>query len=233
MQDDETKVPSMEIEAQFNLIAKEYDCNRKKFIPCFEDYYRTTTKFLAARIGMPKRVLDLGAGTGLLSYFWYQQCPNSEYVLVDIADEMLEIARKRFSGIDTVSYQTADYAEKFPRGDFDAVISALSIHHLENEAKTKLFAQIYTALPSGGIFVNYDQFCAGQAELNGWYDAYWETQLAQSGLTDRDIALWKERRKLDRECSVEEEINMLRQSRFKTVECVYSCQKFSVLIAIK
>ena len=29
----------MSIEAQFNLIAKEYDANRKKFIPCFNDYY--------------------------------------------------------------------------------------------------------------------------------------------------------------------------------------------------
>ena len=24
----------MNIEAQFNLIAEEYDCNRRKFIPC-------------------------------------------------------------------------------------------------------------------------------------------------------------------------------------------------------
>ena len=26
------------IEDQFNLIAEEYDMNRRKFIPCFEDY---------------------------------------------------------------------------------------------------------------------------------------------------------------------------------------------------
>lgn len=26
---------TMNIEAQFNLIAEEYDCNRRKFIPCF------------------------------------------------------------------------------------------------------------------------------------------------------------------------------------------------------
>lgn len=78
----------MNIEAQFNLIAEEYDRNRKKFIPCFDDYYKNTTRFIVSNIIKPKRILDLGAGTGLLSYFWYQHCPESEYVLVDIADDM-------------------------------------------------------------------------------------------------------------------------------------------------
>jgi tRNA (cmo5U34)-methyltransferase len=54
-----------------------------------------------------------------------------------------------------------------------------------------------------------------------------------SGLTKEDIALWRERQKLDRECSVEQEETMLRECGFQTVQCVYSCQKFSVLAAIK
>ena len=36
----------MNIEEQFNRIAQEYDANRKKFIPCFTDYYENTTKFI-------------------------------------------------------------------------------------------------------------------------------------------------------------------------------------------
>lgn len=223
----------MNIEEQFNLIAQEYDANRKKFIPCFDDCYISTTKFIASNIAVPKRVLDLGAGTGLLSYFWYCHFPATEYVLVDIADDMLQIARKRFSGIDTVSYQTVDYSKELPVQDFDAIVSALSIHHLENMDKEKLFKRIYDKLPEGGLFVNYDQFCAGQADMDDWFDSYWESQLAESGLTEHDIALWKERRKLDRECSVEEETEMLGKCGFKTVKCVYSYQKFSVIAAIK
>ena len=157
----------MTIESQFNLIAQEYDANRKKFIPCFDDYYISTTKFIASNIAEPKRVLDLGAGTGLLSYFWYRHFPISEYVLVDIADDMLQVARKRFAGIDTVSYQVADYSKELPVQDFDVIVSALSIHHLENRDKEKLFERIYDKLPEGGLFVNYDQFCAGQAGMDG------------------------------------------------------------------
>lgn len=223
----------MNIEEQFNLIAEEYDINRRKFIPCFEDYYKNTTKFIVSNIEEPKRILDLGAGTGLLSYFWYRHFPASEYVLVDIADDMLHVARKRFAGIDHVSYLVADYNREIPEQDFDVIVSALSIHHLENVDKETLFDRIYDKLPEGGLFVNYDQFCAGQAEMDNWFDTYWENQLADSGLTEHDIELWKERRKLDKECSVEEEMAMLGKSGFQSIKCVYSYQKFSVIIAIK
>ena len=222
-----------DMEKQFNLIAEEYDVNRRRFIPCFEEYYAGTTQFIAANIPQPRRILDLGAGTGLLAYYWYQQFPASEYVLVDIAEEMLNVARRRFAGLDNVSCRVMDYTAGLPEEDFDVIVSALSIHHLEDGAKEKLFAEICRKLPKGGLFVNYDQFCAGQEPLDRWFDSYWEEQLAHSGLSDKDIELWRERRKLDRECSVEEEIEMLRRCGFSVVKCVYSCRKFSVIAAVK
>lgn len=223
----------MNIEEQFNLVAKEYDNNRKKFIPCFDEYYEHTTEFIASNIEKPKRILDLGAGTGLLSYFWYKHFPESEYVLVDIADDMLNIARERFSGLENVSYKVLDYSREFPDGKFDIIASALSIHHLTHEDKKELFSRIYNRLPDGGKFVNYDQFCADSVEMNTWFDSYWEHQLENGELTEKDITLWKERRKLDKECSVEKEMDMLRKCNFKDIECVYSNQKFSVIVAIK
>ncbi|MCI8388882.1 MAG: class I SAM-dependent methyltransferase [Clostridiales bacterium] len=223
----------MNIEEQFNIIANEYDKNRRKFIHCFDDYYENTTKFIIYNIAKPMRVLDLGAGTGLLTYYWYQQCPSAEYVLVDIADEMLNIARKRFCGIDNISYMTLDYSKQLPSDDFDAIISALSIHHLSDSDKQKLFKKIYNKLPKNGIFINYDQFCAEQYEMNRWFNSYWEKQLSVSGLTEHDIELWKERRKLDRECSVEKEVQMLSDCGFEAVKCIYSSQKFAVIAAIK
>lgn len=223
----------MDIERQFNQIAHEYDNNRKRFIPCFDDFYINSTNFILSNMDAPGRVIDLGAGTGLLSYFWYQRYPAAEYILIDIADEMLKVARKRFDGIENVLYQVKDYTAELPGVDFDTVISALSIHHLEDEIKRKLFLKIYDNLPDGGVFVNYDQFCAGQPKMNEWYDSYWENQLYHSGLTKKDIELWKERRKLDRECSVEQEVDYLKDCGFANVKCIYAYQKFAVIAAVK
>ncbi|MDE6149735.1 MAG: class I SAM-dependent methyltransferase [Ruminococcus sp.] len=223
----------MSISEQFNLIAKEYDINRKRFIPCFDDFYISTTNFLTANITTPERILDLGAGTGLLSAFWLQHFPKAEYVLVDIADEMLEVAKERFNGLNNISYQNLDYSKGFPDYDFDVIISALSVHHLDNENKAELFESIYNKLPQGGLFINYDQFCADSEQMSMWFNTYWEGQLKNSGLTDADIKLWYERRKLDRECSAEEEINMLKECNFSEVNLIYSNQKFSVIAAVK
>lgn len=81
--------------------------------------------------------------------------------------------------------------------------------------------------------MNYDQFCAGNPVIDQWFNTYWEKQLYNSGLTDHDIELWKERRKLDKECSVEEEVEMLKKCSFSEVKCLYSYHKFSVIIAVK
>ena len=181
----------------------------------------------------PKRILDLGAGTGLLISYWYKNFDSSEYVLVDIADEMLNVARKRFLDIKSVSFEVSDYSKAFPQGEFDCIISALSIHHLEQEDKQKLFSRIYAQLPEHGIFVNYDQFCGGSSKMNTWFDTYWINKLESSDLTPKDIEQWKERRKLDKEISVETEVQMLEQCNFTEVKCVYSCQKFAVIVAVK
>ena len=223
----------MNMQEQFNRVASEYDKNRKRFIPCYDDFYINSTEFISSNITKPSSIIDLGAGTGLLSYYWYQHYPDTQFVLVDIADEMLNVARQRFSGIGNVTYQIMDYMDKLPNESFDTVISALSIHHVEDESKYNLFSKLYDRLPSGGIFVNYDQFCAGQPQINNWFDSYWENQLFNSGLTENDIMAWKERRKLDRECSVEQEVKMLQNCKFENVKCVYSYQKFSVIVAIK
>ncbi len=44
----------MDIGAQFNLIAKEYDAKRKIFIPCFQDFYEGATDFILSNYGEPE-----------------------------------------------------------------------------------------------------------------------------------------------------------------------------------
>ena len=221
----------MNIEEQFNLIAKEYDANRRKFIPDFDGYYDATTRMIAASIPAPRRVLDLGAGTGLLSYFWYRQFQDAKYVLVDIAEEMLGVAKERFKGLSSVSYRAMDYTKELPEEEFNLIISALSIHHLEHSDKQALFKRIYEKLPSGALFINYDQFCCDSSVMDNITNQYWRNNLYRSGLSEAELTRWQERQKLDRECSVNEEIAMLKKSGFKNIECIYLCGKFAVIAA--
>lgn len=221
------------MQAQFNRVAVEYDSGRRKFIPCFDDFYAKSTAFIAGIVKSPARILDLGAGTGMLTMYYFRHFPQAEYLLDDVAAAMLTVAQKRFAGMANMAYESADYTRKLPEGAFDMIISALSIHHVENAAKPALFRAIYDKLPAGGVLVNHDQFCADTPEISARWDRYWIDWLEHSGLSAADLSMWRERRKLDRECSLNMEISMLKQCGFASVDCVYSNQKFSVVTAVK
>lgn len=224
----------MNIQDQFNLVAKEYDGNRRHFIPCFDDFYISTTDFIAKTLDMePRRIFDLGSGTGLLSSFWFKYLPNAEYVLCDIATEMLEIAKRRFSGVPNVKYDILDYSKNLPGEKADLIISALSIHHLEHEKKRALFKNILSSLSNSGIFVNYDQFCSENSKMNEKIEKYWIEGIKNSPLPETEYDRWLERKKLDKECSVIQEISWLKEAGFKNTDCIYSAGKFSVIIAQK
>lgn len=78
----------------------------------------------------------------MLTNFWYQKCKNTRFTLVDLAEYMLDVARLRFEGDERVQYLLDDYTQGLPDGDFDVVVSALSIHHLEDQEKKDLFENI-------------------------------------------------------------------------------------------
>lgn len=220
-----------EISEQFNLAAKEYDKGRRKFIPCFDAFYRESTQQLATTLS-PRKIADLGAGTGLLSMHWFQFFPNARYLLLDAADAMLPLSQDRFAGLTNFTFIHTDYTSA-SFGGADVIISALSIHHLNDSEKQQLFNRIYAELPNGGQFINYDQFCEDSLKQTEDIEKEWVAFIMKSGLSDAEIARWKERRKLDRECSVNQQADMLRQCGFAPVNLIFKSGKFAVIQAIK
>jgi tRNA (cmo5U34)-methyltransferase len=222
-----------DIKERFNSAADEYDSRRKFFIPCFDDYYETMIRFLSTSISEPESVLDLGAGTGLLSKFWFNHFKNSRFTLVDIADQMLEVAKKRFHGLGNFQYITGDYSKDLPQGNYDLITSALSIHHLSNNEKADLFKMIFSKLPPKGYFINFDQFNATSGLINNMFNTWWYGHIKTSGVPGYEKINWSERRKADKENSIEESIGMLKEVGFEIAECIYQYMKFGVVVAIK
>jgi tRNA (cmo5U34)-methyltransferase len=174
--------PTQEI---FDITAATYDADRAKLIPCYDAFYRRTTDLI---VGGAERVLDLGAGTGLLSTFvrtWY---PKAHIHLMDVSEPMLERARTRLGADSNVSFEVADYATaKLPENQ-DSIVSALSIHHLDNEAKKALFKKIYASLRPGGTFVNAEQVAGPTPALDAHYKVIWLQQVREAGATPQQIA---------------------------------------------
>ncbi len=221
------------IKDRFNLVAQKYDNQRRFFIPCFDDYYQTSISFLSSIKSDFNSILDLGAGTGLLTKFLYEKFPNAKYTLVDISDQMMDIAKQRFANMDNFSFLITDYSKELPINQFDLITSALSIHHLDNDSKSFLYSNIYKNLPENGYFINHDQFNASTTFINEKYNKYWYDFIEQSSILQLERDSWLKRRELDKENTISETINLLEQIGFRHVECIYSYMKFGVILAIK
>jgi SAM-dependent methyltransferase len=141
----------MSVAAAFDAVAGEYDAARRRLVPCFAAFYGTARELVAEWGPAPgARVLDLGAGTGLLAAMIRASHPDCVLTLVDVAPAMLDEARHRLGEQGGTAFLVADYATACLGGPYDLVVSALSIHHLPDCDKQRLFGRIHTASRQAG-----------------------------------------------------------------------------------
>jgi len=219
----------MSVADAFNRHAAEYDALRRKFIPCFDDFYGTAVDLLDRE---PASVLDLGAGTGLMAGFVKTRFPKVKLTLVDVADSMLDGARARFADAGDVEFRVADYQNGDLGGPYDVVVSALSIHHLEHDAKRDLFRRVRGVLKPGGRFVNADQ-AGGPTEAVTRRDReVWIEQVRALGITDEQWAEAVERQKHDRFAPLSAQLAWLGEAGFSDVHAAYKFWSFVVYTGI-
>ena len=119
--------------------------------------------------------MDLGAGTGAASRAVLAEYPRAHALLAEYSPQMAAEGEKlmqpfagrfRYLELDMLS---ASWPTAVP-DDLDAVVSALSVHHVPDERKRALFREIFAHLGPGGWYVNFDPVRAPDAAL----EAIWE-----------------------------------------------------------
>ncbi len=227
----------MRIQALFNQAAQTYDQHRRLLIPCFDDFYGTALDLIPFDRNQPIQILDLGAGTGLLSALAAQAFPAAHVTLIDISDEMLAQAQARFIDYpNRFHYRVADYAQVPFTGPYDVIMSALSIHHLTDTAKTQTFQQAYEALNPDGMLINADQILGPTPAIDQHYHQTWLHQVQEQGVDDTVLSAALERMQEDKTSPLAVQLEWLKQAGFHHVHCwyknhffaVYSGQKVSV-----
>lgn len=228
--------PRNPVQVAFDSAATDYDRTRRQLVPCFDQFYQTLVERLPFASADAPRVLDLGAGTGLLAARILTAHPTAEITLVDLAGAMLAQARERLSQIaggERARFSISDLVHaEFP-GPFDAVVSALAIHHLEAARKQRLFARIHRALRPGGIFLNADQVRGSTPRLEGINAAAWLAQVHERGISPVDLAAAQERMQLDRTDTLEDQLSWLRDAGFRDVGCFFQHYMFAVFGGFK
>jgi len=221
------------IRTAFNATASRYDAQRQWVIPEFDAFYGAAIR-AADWPGSSPAILDIGAGTGLLSALLLQRYPDASLTLLDISDQMLKVAHERFSGNPGVRFITGDYSTGDLGGPYDLVCSALSIHHLSHDDKRALCRRIYDALNPGGVFVNADQAAGETPELEWEYLHSWDVFIQNGPLSREEQAeILKRRVSLDRSAKLSVQLTWLRDCGFIGVDVVYRNRTFVVITGRK
>jgi tRNA (cmo5U34)-methyltransferase len=217
----------------FDTIAAEYDAQRKYIIPLMDEFYGAAI-WAAESPEKNPAILDIGAGTGLLSALMLAKFPTASLTLMDISEKMLDVARERFGDRKDIRFIVSDYSEAELGGPYDIICSALSIHHLEPDEKRHLFHRIYASLPPGGIFVNADQADGETPYFRERYLEYWNEFLRNGPLNDgQHLEILKRRDTLDRNEKLSVQLAWLRDCGFVDVDVVWKNRTFIVTLARK
>ena len=221
------------IKNAFNTIATEYDAQRKYIIPHMDEFYGTAV-WAAESDKKNPAILDVGAGTGLLSALMLAKFPGASMTLMDISEKMLGVARERFTDRKNIRFIVNDYSKAELGGPYDIVCSALSIHHLGSEEKCQLFHRIHASLHTGGIFVNADQAEGETPYFRERYLEYWNAFLRAGPLNDgQHEEILKRRDTLDRNEKLSIQLAWLRECGFTDVDVVWKNRTFIVTVARK
>jgi tRNA (cmo5U34)-methyltransferase len=225
----------MTIDQAFNASTPTYDDWMKRALLGYSDLFGNAVKVIPYKKEQAIRVLDLGAGTGSFSQHVLAEYPNAEFVLMDVADKMLDVARERFHNQGSkVQFEIRDYRDIQGSGEYDLVISSLSIHHLFDNEKSQLFQSIYALLKPAGAFINIDQIRGETDTLRQMYWNRWLEHVHSSGATEEQIQTSiKRRTEFDKDALLEDQISWLKQAGFSSVDIVYKNFFLGVFLALK
>jgi SAM-dependent methyltransferase len=186
-----------------------------------------------------ERCADLGCGDGRLLGLVRERFPAAAAIGLDSSPPMLERARERFAGTEGIELIEADLsrpltatlgARQQPRhglgasdaeamGErFDLIVSGLAIHHLEDERKRSLFAEVAALLRPGGAFANLDLVRAASPALH-------ERFRREIGRVEDDPS--------DRLADLGDQLQWLRDAGLTAVECHFKWLELTLVVAEK
>jgi tRNA (cmo5U34)-methyltransferase len=135
----------------------------------------------------PRRVLELGCGTGILTEQILERSPCAEITGIDLSPDMLRIASEK-PALRGVHFIAGDLRDAWPAGPYDAVVTSLCIHHVSAAERATVVKRAYKALSPGGRFVCGDVFRGESDWEEEIFMEHWLRGMKKAGMSDEVIS---------------------------------------------
>ena len=235
-----------------------WDSMQEFYNPDRKKRFAALVSLIKAKCPEPKRILDLGCGTGSIM----EECLNAfpavhiigvdlDFTLLALAQSRLKKFAPRFTTVEA-DFREENWSSGLPT-DFDAVVSATALHWLSESQLALLYSHIHRLLKVTGIFLNADHVGSSDASLQkAWieqkkrlrpplpqtgepWESFWNDYLNELGSTanakrSEAIGAWNG---VEDGLPLDWHFEKLKQAGFRKVDCYYRFYADAIYGAVK
>ena len=220
------------VKEHFEIKYYDYDELIQKLIPKYTEIHNLVVQL----VDFPKEnkltILDLGIGTGQTAFHLLKKFPNTRLDGIDISQKMIGQAKIRLKYfLDKITFSEQDIKDLVIKDKHDVCVAVLSIHHLNEKQKLKLFKKIFDNLNENGIFVIGDIIKFNSEKVTK--EEEWRNFLIKN-IGEKDGQYWFENyQEEDLPSSVSNQLEWLKQAGFKDVKCIWEYMNYAVFFGRK
>lgn len=221
------------VREHFEEEAQDFDGIILKLIPDYAQMMEALVSALPFRKEALIQGIDLGCGTGTVTQAVLNTFPNAQFSCLDIAENMIRMARLKLRNHPNVRYLVGDFSNF--EGRYDVVVSSLALHHLMTEDdKRQFYRRIYGALLPGGAFYNADIVLGSSQFLQESYMRQWRAfmrrQIPDREMEEKWIPKYESE---DYPARLMDHLAWLAEAGFSDVDVVWKRSNFAVYGGLK
>ncbi|MBW3621823.1 MAG: methyltransferase domain-containing protein [Armatimonadetes bacterium] len=215
-------------------------------IPYGPDQLRIMLQLVARFRPLPRRIVDLGCGDGIMARTLLEAFPDARAFLADHSEPMLRQAREAMAPYarrcEVVRADLSDPINGWIGAEeADLIVSGYAIHHLPHARKRALYSEIYEALTPGGMFLNLEHVASPTPELEDLFHSLFQEHLnrhaCRNGLGPSDTGEDGKKEYKDSTDNilegVEVQLHWLREIGFRQVDCYFKWLELAVFGGMK
>lgn len=217
------------IKEHFEKEAAVFDKLFFKVVPYYNEMMRVVVDAAPFMRTDRLKMIDLGCGTGNLGRKMAAAYPNARITCIDMAQNMLKMAKTKLGGKRNVSFWLGDIRDFDYSGKYDMILSSLVLHHIEKKDKPEFYLKLFHALRNGGVFYSIDIFLSPSSHLQKLYIDKWKLFMRTNGLPSKKVNEMIARHyREDRPVVFEDELSIMRKAGFRRIDVIFKRYNFAV-----
>ena len=219
-------------------VAEVFDDMLARSVPCYHQVIDMSGRILAEFLQKKDHVIDLGCSTGstLLELARYLEAQELRFTGIDNSRAMIKKASLKaemFGKQDSVGFEEKDILDLDVK-DAGAFLLNYTLQFVRPMDRQRLTANLYQSLRPGGVMIISEKIIFHDSLINRSFIDFYLNFKKSQGYSEIEIT--RKREALENVLipfSMDENIRMLRQAGFSTVEPFFQWFNFSSFLAVK